>query len=353
MNGLSEWFAIKPWMAWPVAILVLLVYEYFVIRFFFWKSLHKVIAYIKKFAVDEFSLKYFLAMIAIAGAGVIVWYGMPDLKQMRWDVYGRPVMFVYYFLLYLVPFALAFLMYPVFKIPAPFLRNYRFWLLVITGVGIFSLRSSAGIWTQHFYEYFESTDNPVYWARLMALIVFRAPAIYLTVLVVWLIQDRKHMPFYGFTTKEFDLKPYFGMLCFMLPLLMMAALTGDFMNSYPRAKGWGLEQYSVLNAADLKYLGLFELAYGLDFINIELFFRGFLILAFLKFGGPKVILPAAVFYVYIHLGKPLGETVSSFFGGTLLGIIAYYSRSILGGIIVHMGIAWLMELTAFISLLYL
>jgi hypothetical protein len=45
----------------------------------------------------------------------------------------------------------------------------------------------------------------------------------------------------------------------------------------------------------------------------------------------------------------MGELISSFFGGSLLGIIAYYSRSIVGGIIVHVGIAWMMELGAFIS----
>jgi len=88
---------------------------------------------------------------------------------------------------------------------------------------------------------------------------------------------------------------------------------------------------------------------GSDFFSIEFFFRGFLILAFVGIVGPRAILPMAYMYVVIHWNKPMGELISSFFGGTLLGIVAYYSRSIVGGIIVHVGIAWMMEIGAFIS----
>jgi membrane protease YdiL (CAAX protease family) len=56
-----------------------------------------------------------------------------------------------------------------------------------------------------------------------------------------------------------------------------------------------------------------------------------------------------VYYITIHFGKPLGETISSFFGGLLLGVIAYRTKSIYGGIIVHLGIAYLMELFAFLG----
>ena len=42
----------------------------------------------------------------------------------------------------------------------------------------------------------------------------------------------------------------------------------------------------------------------------------------------------AAMYVSIHFGKPLGETISSFFGGYILGIITINSRNIIGGTIV-------------------
>ena len=59
-----------------------------------------------------------------------------------------------------------------------------------------------------------------------------------------------------------------------------------------------------------------------------------------------------LFYCTIHFGKPLGECISSFFGGLLLGIITFHTSAIWGGLIVHLGIAWLMELGGYLAGLY-
>lgn len=126
------------------------------------------------------------------------------------------------------------------------------------------------------------------------------------------------------------------LLC-MIPLLVFASTQSDFLAYYPRLKKLTAE------SAPLYKLFVYELCYGLDFISIELFFRGFMIMAFTKYVGINSVLPTACFYLAIHFGKPVGEAVSSFFGGTILGVIAYHSRSIYGGVIIHLGIAWLME----------
>jgi len=100
------------------------------------------------------------------------------------------------------------------------------------------------------------------------------------------------------------------------------------------------------------YKLIYEISYGIDFFSIELFFRGFLVFAFVRYVGADAVLPMAVFYCSIHFGKPLFECISSFFGGMLLGIIAYRTQSILGGIMVHLGIAWMMEAGGYIGNLY-
>lgn len=137
------------------------------------------------------------------------------------------------------------------------------------------------------------------------------------------------------------------MLAIMLPLIGVASTLPDFLASYPQVQDFASLDFS--NASHFKHLALYELLYGLDFFSIEFFFRGFMVLAFVGIVGPRAILPMAYVYLVIHWNKPMGELISSFFGGSLLGIIAYYSRSIVGGIIVHVGIAWMMELGAFIS----
>ena len=127
----------------------------------------------------------------------------------------------------------------------------------------------------------------------------------------------------------------------MIPLIAVASTQADFLHTYPKLKT--LEFLS--NGKDgLGYKLLYELSYGSDFFTIEFFFRGFLILAFAKWVGKDAILPMAVFYCTIHFGKPLGECISSFFGGIILGVITFHSQSIYGGLMVHLGIAWLMEL---------
>ncbi|MES1160611.1 MAG: CPBP family glutamic-type intramembrane protease [Bacteroidota bacterium] len=90
----------------------------------------------------------------------------------------------------------------------------------------------------------------------------------------------------------------------------------------------------------------------MDFLSIELFFRGLLVIGLARYAGEYVLLPMAAFYCTIHFGKPLGECISSFFGGLALGVIALRTRSILGGLIVHLGLAWLMELGGWLGAYY-
>ena len=96
-------------------------------------------------------------------------------------------------------------------------------------------------------------------------------------------------------------------------------------------------------------VAIYEIAYGLDFITVELLFRGFLVIGMIQIMGSKAVLAMAVVYCYLHFGKPLGEAVGSIAGGYILGVIALETRSIWGGIIVHLVIAWLMEVIAYLQ----
>lgn len=161
--------------------------------------------------------------------------------------------------------------------------------------------------------------------------------------VIWYLKDRRNQPPYGFSFLLHDSKTYWVLFGFMLPLLFLAGTQKDFLDYYPRG---GL---IYGNGGSIFLLILYELAYGFDFLSIEMFFRGFLILGFYYVLGKHAILPMASFYMAIHFGKPLGETVSSLFGGLILGVITYHSKSIYGGLFVHIGIAWCMELIGFLK----
>ena len=97
---------------------------------------------------------------------------------------------------------------------------------------------------------------------------------------------------------------------------------------------------------------VFELAYGSDFVSTELMYRGALIVGMSKVLGEEAVLPMAGAYVILHFGKPAGEAISSFFGGMILGIHALAKKNIFGGIIIHVGIAYFMEIAAILQHFY-
>jgi hypothetical protein len=145
----------------------------------------------------------------------------------------------------------------------------------------------------------------------------------------------------GLTTRGFDARPYFLLLLLLVPVVALASTRPDFLHVYPKVKNIAFINGYASPVWPWK-LG-YEVSYGLDFLSIELFFRGLLIVGLVRYAGEHAILPMAAFYCTIHFGKPLGECISSYFGGLVLGVLAYRTRSILGGLIVHLGLAWMME----------
>ena len=154
----------------------------------------------------------------------------------------------------------------------------------------------------------------------------------------------------GLTRHNANLAPYFLLLLAVLPLVAIAATQHDFQLVYPKLQNLAFLDGAIHPAWPWKLL--YELSYGLDFLGIELFFRGLLVIALLRFAGTDAILPMAAFYCTIHFGKPLGECISSFFGGLILGVLAARTRTIYGGLIVHLGLAWCMELAGWIAHLF-
>jgi hypothetical protein len=173
-------------------------------------------------------------------------------------------------------------------------------------------------------------------------------AIYIPLLfILKMIFDRKSKGLYGFNTMKMNLRVYLILLLIISPLIISASFTPDFLNAYPRFRPWQVE--SVFNLPKWIMTSFFELSYGINFVMVELMFRGALIIGMATLMGKNSILPMVATYAFIHFGKPIGESISSVFGGYILGIIAWRTCSIWGGAILHLGVAWLMELMGFIQ----
>ena len=164
--------------------------------------------------------------------------------------------------------------------------------------------------------------------------------------------DRQSSNFYGIAPKRKGLALYALMLALMVPLITLASFQPDFLASYPTYKDTNANEFFAV--PEWVTVLIYELCYGWDFVPTELLFRGFLVIGMSQSRpgqalGRGAVLPMVVWYCAIHFGRPMGEAVSSVFGGYLLGVLALSTRSIWGGLLIHIGIAWGMEIAAFLQ----
>jgi hypothetical protein len=273
---------------------------------------------------------------------VLIWLNYQHQLEYRLINKGGPFFtgITGHFLIYLVAFLIPHLL-----LFSKRKKNYSsspgFWICLLTAPVIFAVKVSMDTnlnvsMNSHWNNYW---NDIIYWPLRMIIMV--------SVLgICWMLFHKKDT-FYGLSAKKFNYSPYLIMLLIMMPLIVAASTQADFLSTYPKMK-------MILPLPDNAHPGwfyklLFQLSYGSDFFSIEIFFRGFLIIGFMKWVGKDAILPMACFYCTIHFGKPLGECISSYFGGLLLGIVSYNTRSIYGGLMVHLGIAWLMEVGGYIG----
>ena len=89
-----------------------------------------------------------------------------------------------------------------------------------------------------------------------------------------------------------------------------------------------------------------EVIYLLQFACLEFFFRGFFLHACKPAFGANAVFVMVVPYLMIHFAKPWLEASGAILFGLFLGVLALRSRSIWGGVMVHMSVALSMDLLA-------
>jgi len=155
---------------------------------------------------------------------------------------------------------------------------------------------------------------------------------------------------YGLRFSGVSFTMYFYLLFIVVPLVFIASFIPEFIHFYPTYKRlhadmaatyWYIPEQIILYVYETIYIG--------DFLFTELAFRGLLIIGISKFIGKDSILPMVTIYAALHFGKPVGETISSVFGGYILGILALYSKNIWGGVFLHGGVALSMEIFGFMQ----
>lgn len=173
----------------------------------------------------------------------------------------------------------------------------------------------------------------LYWVGACTTVYFIIPALFIALVYKERIRD------YGFSLKGTAKHSwiYLGLFMIVLPFVIAASTSSSFQHRYPFYHHAGNSWLELL---------LWEGAYGFQFVSLEFFFRGFMLFGLARYIGAYAIFAMVVPYCMIHFGKPFPETIGAIIAGTALGTLALRTRSIFGGIAIHMAVAWLMDILA-------
>lgn len=133
---------------------------------------------------------------------------------------------------------------------------------------------------------------------------------------------------------------WLGYVLLASPIMFFAFLVSfreDFSNHYPF--------YNLAHKSWFDLI-LWECIYILQFIAVEFFFRGFLVNGLRIPFGSLSIAVMCLPYLMLHFPKLWLESFGAISFGFLLGILALRSKSIWGGVGVHVAIALMMDCMA-------
>jgi membrane protease YdiL (CAAX protease family) len=130
---------------------------------------------------------------------------------------------------------------------------------------------------------------------------------------------------------------YAALFAAILPAVYLASKTATFRHTYPF--------YRMANRSQVD-LWVWEALYAAQFVSLEFFFRGFLLEGLRRALGANAIFVMIVPYCMIHYGKPMAETFGAIGAGLILGTLAMRTRSIWGGVLIHIGVATTMDVLA-------
>ncbi|ELR73488.1 caax amino terminal protease family [Fulvivirga imtechensis AK7] len=305
----------------------------------------KIFRYLKGHLQDDFQAGYYLSIALFLTICISINYYF-DFEDSVIDSYsGQNIRIFYYFLFYGFAYYSATLIMVYFKRDYFLLRKRSFWIKSLFVLAVLALDGAF-----HYHETLVNNELNYqlhYWAKKVLKNLINIFTTLIPLVLFYMIVDKRQGSFYGLTVKGFDYRPYFVMLLIMVPLIIAATFIDNFSNFYPIYKPNTAFRY--LDWPEWLPAIIYELAYGWNFLTIELVFRGFMILGLTALMGRNVVIPMVVTYCFLHFGKPAGEAISSIFGGYILGVIAYETRSIFGGVIIHVGVAWMMEFFAWMN----
>ncbi|MFA5624466.1 MAG: type II CAAX endopeptidase family protein [Bradymonadales bacterium] len=193
----------------------------------------------------------------------------------------------------------------------------------------------------HFYSYFPNFANSLSWEKgnLASYVYSHLTALLILGILPFLVAKfwlKMSFEDLGLRFKrcKTELLIVFACLLVMLPVIYIFSHTPSFSEQYPKLK---------LIGKSWRYFAFYQAAYLIKWLSWEFFFRGFMLFGLAKRFGSSAILMTTMPFVIAHLGKPELEVFGAIIAGIILGKLSYNGKSIYPTVLLHFGVAFMMD----------
>lgn len=194
-------------------------------------------------------------------------------------------------------------------------------------------------WNQVYPEWVQLADYGVlYWYMWWKLSLILGYVVFPFTIWKFLFPQDALLDF-GLRTQGFfqHIHLYGLFLVLILVGVVFASFQSSFVQYYPHYKYASRSWYDLL---------LWEAIYLPGFFALEIFFRGWWLVALRKSLGAAAIFTMVVPYCMIHFGKPYLETMGTVMGAVALGSLSMKTKSVYQGTFLHIILALAMDLLA-------
>lgn len=142
-----------------------------------------------------------------------------------------------------------------------------------------------------------------------------------------------------FRNSTSHIRIYAAIFVIAVPIVLLASITSAFQERYPLLE-------VPIDGHVYPALAVWWCFYAVQFLAIEIFFRGLLIHGLKHCFGAYSVLVAMVPYMMIHFVKPPAEALAAIVGGLVMGTLSLRTGSIVWGVAVHVGVAATMDIAS-------